>query len=154
MEFQIERENTRVTHLTNRNMLNRGSVLNRKSNVGRISTFKAFNDAIAGKLIKKNEVKTSRDSADVRDENQDLQSFANEKGKLGQAEDMNYERKFFEKNIDETSLQKSIREDDEKVFTFGNDFYTYALFAWYIFDENERKIVNAGPLKKEQLDNA
>lgn len=55
MEFIIEKENTRVTHLTNRNMLNRGSTLNRKSNVGRISSFRAFNDMIASKMIKKNE---------------------------------------------------------------------------------------------------
>lgn len=48
---------------------------------------------------------------------------------------MNYERNLFEKNLIETDLEKFTKDDVEKYFQFGNDYYTYAIFAYYIFDE-------------------
>jgi hypothetical protein len=110
-----------------------------------------INNQIENRLtsIKSKKMKDLVDSGVEAEQSQT--SFATAKERLDKVHDMNYERQFFEKNLEETDLEKTFVDNEEKLFQFGNDYYSYAVFAFYIFDENERRIVDAGPLNRDRM---
>ena len=63
-----------------------------------------------------------------------------EKKKKDIIKDINYNRLYF--NASPTKvLGEEEKEEDVRLLELGADYYSYALFSFFIFDDNEREIV-------------